>query len=307
MNTDDFHMYFSETTHDHADIGTIHIYGYDSEDECVNYRSYVTGSRGRIDKCDMDYFRSRLKQPKLNHYSQSRSVMWPFQRGDRYYKKGLHNDRVYDVTLTTQLSLIRPSSYDRIKDILSEREYTALQNLSSVVGKRGVACVSNDKVDNICILNENDTPEKERDFFFHPRKIADDNLVGMIKFFTGRPYDVELIYVHESTPVSGMTKWHHMLKDNLISLFLNKTLNDKGTRVLHSLEMGRYDNSIVHNMNGRMLQDAEDYYSPVEPKHTTKCFYKSIYLMDIGGEINNDLIDIKFFKDMIDIVNRGYS
>ena len=304
MNIDDFQMYYSDTTHNHIDLGTIQIFGYNTDDECVSY-SVIGSDQGGTCHQSIDEFRSKLSQPKLNHYAHNKSVLWPFQKGDRFFKKGLHSERIYDVPLTTRLAKSLPSTYDKIRDIIIQREHTTLHSISEPLNESGMVCISTDKLDHVCILNESNGPIKSPDFYFGPRSIKDDVLDGMVKFFTGRPHDIVLRIGSIAHP-PALSRYHVLLKDKLIQTLRYKTLNDKGEEVLLNLISGFYDASIMAGMDDDMLSDAKDFFHPSEPKVTTKCFYKSIHLMDIGGDINEDLGDIPFFNEMMYTINKEY-
>jgi hypothetical protein len=169
-----------------------------------------------------------------------------------------------------------------------------------------MVCIFTDKLDHICILNESDGPIKSPDFYFGPRKIEDNVLYGMVKFFTGRPHDIVLRIGSEVHP-SALSRYHRMLKDKLIHTLRSKALNDQGEETLLNFVSGFYDASIIAGMDVEMLNDIKDFFEPPEPKVTTKFFYKSIHLLDIGGNENEDLRDIPFFKDIIRTINEEYS
>lgn len=304
MDSSDFTMYFSDTVHHHKELGNIMIYGCD--DECINYKDIATETGHRLEDVSIDDFRSMLTQPILKHYAQGRAVLWPFQRGDRFYKKGLHADRIHDVNLTSRLAKDCPTSYDRIKDILGQCVYKRLEDISVVVKHRGLACISNSELEYVCILDEMDRPKREKDFHFGPRKIEANGLQCTIRFFVGNTYDIYLRPDSTYSPIV-LGDCHAMLKEKLISVLEKKTLNAKGREVLGDFLAGKYDASLAVGLNEYAMEDAEEFFKPVVRVVTTKCFYKSIFLGDIGGDVNADLKDIKFFTDILDTVNRRYS
>ena len=298
-------MYFSDTVHNHRDLGTIQIFGYNTDDECVSYSVIGSDQSGKCHQ-SIDEFRSKLSQPKLNHYAYNKSVLWPFQKGDRFFKKGLHSERIYDVSLTTRLAKNYPTTHDKIRDIIIQREHTTLRGISKPLNETGMVCVFTDKLDHICILNESDEPIKSPDFYFGPRKIEDGVLFCMVKFFIGRSHNI-VLRISSEVPPSALSRYHVLLRDKLIHTLRSKTLNNKGEEILLNLVSGFYDASIMASMDDEMLNDAEDFFHPQEPKVTTKCFYKSIHLLDIGRDINEDLRDIPFFNEMMYTINREYS
>ena len=304
MNIDDFQMYYADTTHNHIDLGTIQIFGYNTDDEYISYSAIGSDQSGKCHQ-SIDEFRSNLSQPKLNHYAHNKSVLWPFQKGDRYYKKGLHSERIYDVPLTTRLEKNFPTTHDKIRDIIMQRERTTLRGIKEHLNETGMVCISTDKLDHVCILNESDGPIKSPDFYFGPRKIEDDVLFGMVKFFTGRPHDI-VLQIGSEAPPSALSRYHVLLRDKLIHTLRSKTLNDTGEEILLNLVSGFYDASIIAGVDDEMLNDIKDFFHPPEPKVTTKCFYKSIHLLDIGGDINEDLRDIPFFNEMMYTINKEY-
>lgn len=305
MNREDFNMYHSDTIHNHPDYGTIQIFGHNEDEDSINFKT-MSDDRGKeIHGVSIDEFRHMLSQPRLNHYAQGTSVMWPFQKGDRYFKKGLHNDRVYDVTLTTKLAVDCLATYDRMRDMIKQRKYHAINNISDVVNRIGIACLAKPNLEDICIFNETDEEERIRDFHFGPRKIVGDTLHSVVRFFQGRPFDIEL--VSRVRPGAVLDRYQMKLKDSIINMLNKKTLNKRGEEIRANLIAGKYDSSLINYVTDDMTKDAKEYYDPSVPTVTTKVFYKSIHLMDVGGQVNTDLVDIPFFSNMINVINREYS
>ena len=301
MNREDFNIYHSDTIHNHPDYGTIQIFGHNEDEDSINFKT-MSDDRGReVHGVSIDEFRHMLSQPRLNHYAQGNSVMWPFQKGDRYFKKGLHNDRVYDVTLTTKLAVDCPATFDRMRDMIKQRKYHAINNMRDAVNRRGIACLADQ---DICIFNETDEEEQIRSFNFGPRKIEGDRLYGSVRFFKSRTFEIELV---PQVPGVILDKYQMKLKDSIVSMMTRKTLNKRGKDILANFIDSKYDSSLIEYVTDDMAKDAKDFYDPPVPTVTTKVFYKSIHLLDIGGPVNEDLKDIPFFKDMISLINREYT